>query len=146
MDLPLYTTDTRTELSDQRSAYTQFDRAFILTQVMRQAGNDPSQVQFRDILLKLRNAEITAQDWEELMKHTPTNVQDLTPFANALHLYPTVEAVVEYNITKLKDSNQPIATIKAIHTGANAAKASPDGLEAVICLAKSARVMLTSNL
>ena len=109
------TTDTRTELLDQgRSAYTQFDRAFILTQVMRQAGNDPSQVQFRDILLKLRNA---AQDWEELMKHTPTNVQDLTPFANALHLYPTVEAVVEYNITKLKDSNQPIATIKAIHTG-----------------------------
>ena len=82
MDLPLYTTDTRTELLDQgRSAYTQFDRAFILTQVMRQAGNDPSQVQFRDILLKLRNAEITAQDWEEL---TPTNVQDLTPFVNAL--------------------------------------------------------------
>ena len=48
-------------------------------------------------------------------------------------LYPTVEAVVEYNI----------------NTGANAAKASPDdasGLEAVVCLAKSARVMLTSNL
>ena len=53
---------------------------------MRQAGNDPSQVQFRNILLRLRNAEITVQDWEELMKHTPTNVQDLTPFANALHL------------------------------------------------------------
>ena len=39
--------------------------------------------------------------------------------------------------------------IKAVHTGANAAKASADdagGLEAVIFLAKSARVMLTSNL
>ena len=83
------------------------------------------------------------------MKQTPTNVTDLTPFAEALHLYPTVEAVVEHNIDKLKDCGQPIATIKAVHTGANAAKASSDdagGLEAVICLAKSARVMLTSNL
>ncbi len=150
MDLPLYTTDTRSELSDQgRTAYLQFDKAFILTQVMRQAGNDPHQVLFKDILLRLRNAQITNQDWQELMKQTPTNVQDLTPFVNALHLYPTVEAVVEYNIAKLKDSRHPIATIKAVHTGANAAKASCDdasGLEAVVCLSKSARVMLTSNL
>jgi len=149
MDLPLYTTDTRTELSDQgRTAYLQFDRAFTLTQVMRQAGDDPQQMQFRDILLHLRNAQVTNQDWEKLMKQTPTNVQDLTPFANALHLYPTVEAVVEHNVTKLKNSSQPIATIKAVHTGANAAKASSDdasGLEAVVCLAKSARVMLTTN-
>ena len=83
------------------------------------------------------------------MKQTPTKVLDLTPFASALHFYPTAEAVVEHNATKLKDSGQPIAPIKAVHTGANAAKASPDdasGLEAVVCLAKSARVMLTSNL
>ena len=55
------------------------------------------------------------------MKQTRTDVQDLAPFANALCLYPTVEAVVEHNVTKLKDSGQPIATTKAIHTGANAA-------------------------
>ena len=147
MDLPLYTTDSRSELSDQgRTAYLQFDRAFILTQVMRQAGSDPDQVKFRDILLRLRDAQATTADWNELMKQTPTNVQDLTPFTNALHLYPTVEAVVEHNVTKLKDSSHPIA---AVHTGANAAKASPDdagGLEAVVFLAKSARVMLNSNL
>ena len=150
MDLPLYTTDSRSDLSDQgRTAYLQFDKAFTLTQVMCQAGSDPDQVRFRDILLRLRNAQVTKEDWEELMKHTPTIVQDLTPFTSALHLYPTVEAVVEHNISKLKDSSQPIATIKAVHTGANAAKASSDdasGLEAVVCLAKSARVMLTSNL
>ena len=150
MDLPLYTTDSRSDLSDQgRTAYLQFDKALTLTQVMRQAGSDPDQVHFRDILLRLRNAQVTKEDWEELMKHTPTIVQDLTPFTSALHLYPTVEAVVEHNVSKLKDSSQPIATIKAVHTGANAAKASSDdasGLEAVVCLAKSARVMLTSNL
>ncbi len=150
MDLPLYTTDTRSDLSDQgRTAYLEFDKAFTLTRIMRQAGNDPDQVRFRDILLRLRNAQVTMQDWNCLMEQTPTQVADLTPFANALRLYPTVEAVVQYNVAKLEASGKPIATIKAVHTGANAAKASSDdasGLEAVICLAKSARVMLTSNL
>lgn len=83
------------------------------------------------------------------MEQTPVNVTDHTPFYTALHFYPTVEAVVEHNITKLKASGQPIATIKAVHSGAYAAKASPDdagGLEAVVCPAKSAHVMLTSNL
>ena len=149
MDLPLYTTDSRSELSDQgRAAYQQFNQAVVLDQVMRQAGQDHEQVLFRDILLRLRDAKVTIADWKYLMMQTPTLVQDLSPFANALHLHPTVEAVVEHNVTQLRASNQPIATIKAVHTGANASKAPADdagGLEAVICLARSARVMLTSN-
>ena len=83
------------------------------------------------------------------MTHTPTRVQDVTAFTSALHVIPTVEAVVEYNVAQLQASGQPISTIKAVHTGANAAKAPADnagGLEAAICLATSARVMLTSNL
>ena len=150
MDLPLYTTDSRSELSDQgRAAYQQFNQAFVLDQVMRQAGQDPQQVLFRDLLLRLTDTKVTVADWKHLMTQTPTLVQDLSPFANALHLHPTVEAVVEHNVTQLRASNQPIATIKAVHTGANASKAPADdagGLEAVICLAQSARVMLTSNL
>ena len=138
MDRPLYTTDGCSKLSDQeRTAYVQFNMAFVLTQVMRQAGSDPDQVRFRDILLRLRGAQVTPDDWEALMKQTPTKVLDLTPFASALHLYPTVEAVVEHNVTKLKDSGQPIAPIKAVHTGANAAKASPDdasGLHGSSCV------------
>ena len=142
MDLPLYTTDSRSELSDQgRAAYQTFTQAVVLDQVMRQAGQDPEQVKFRDILLRLRNAEVTVTDWNHLMTRTRTQVQDVSPFSSALHLIPTVEAVDEYNIAQLQASGQPIATIKAVHTGPNAG-----GLEAVICLAKSARVMLTSNL
>ena len=57
------------------------------------------------------------QDWQHLMKQTPAQVQDLAPFCNALHLYPTIEAVAEHNATELRASGQPIATIKAIHTG-----------------------------
>ena len=44
---------------------------------------------------------------------------------------------------------QYIATIKAVHTGANASKAPGDdagGLEAIVCLAKWARVILIINL
>lgn len=92
---------------------------------------------------------ICMEDWNCLMTQTPTSVADLTPLSNALHLYLTIKAVVEHNVAKLQASGQPIATIKAIHTGPNAAKASPDdasGLEAVVCLAKSACVMLTGNL
>ena len=60
------------------------------------------------------------------MERTPTKVQDTTPFHTALRLYPTTEAVVEHNVSKLHASGQPVATIKAVHTGANASKASPD--------------------
>ena len=83
------------------------------------------------------------------MKQTPAQVQDLEQFRNALHLYPTIEAVAEYNVTKLHANDQPIATVKAVHTGPNASKTSPDdaaGLEPMICTAHGARVMLTANL
>ena len=136
--------------SDQgRAAYLQFHKAFTLTQNMPEAGQDPEQVHFRDTLLLLRNAEATVEDWNYLMTQTPTSVADLSPFTHALCSHPTVEAVVEHNVAKLQASGQPIATIKAVHTGANAAKASPDcasRLEAVVCLAKSACALLTSNL
>ena len=86
---------------------------------------------------------MTVADWKHLMEQTPTKVQDPFVFSEALQLHPTVEAVVEHNVTKLHASGQPV------HTGANAAKAPADdagGLEAVICLANSARDMLTCNL
>ena len=62
---------------------------------------------------------------------------------------PTVQADAEYNVAKLRNREEPIATIKAVHTGPNASKASPEdaaGLEPVIYLAHGPRVMLTSNI
>jgi len=82
------------------------------------------------------------------MTRTPAYISNASSFANALHLFPTGEAVVEYNITKLHACGQPI-TIKAVHSGANASKASADdagGLFPVVCLSRGARVMLSSNL
>ena len=85
------------------AAYQLFDRAVVLKQVMRQSGQHPDQVLFRDILLCLRDARLTISDWEQLMKQTPAEVVNLAPFTNALQLHPTIEAVVEHN-TYLKTS------------------------------------------
>ena len=52
MDLPLYTTMPRTDLSDLGSTtYHTFNKAIVLDQVMRQSGEDADQILFRDILL-----------------------------------------------------------------------------------------------
>ena len=150
MDLPLYTTVSRTELSDLGSAnYHMFDRAVVLDVVMRQAGKDAGQELFRSLLMRLRNGESTEDDWRQMMKRTPAEVGDVTAFDGALRLYPTVEAVAEYNANKLRASGQPIAVIRAVHTGPDASRASMDeagGLEPVVCLAHGARVMLCANL
>jgi len=72
MDLPLYTTAARSALSDLGSAaYQLFDRAVVLKQVMYQSGQSPTQVLFHDILLRLRDARLTENDWEQLMEQTP---------------------------------------------------------------------------
>ena len=70
-------------------------------------------------------------------------------FDDALHLYPTTEVLTAFNMLGLQANGQSVATIKALHCGPNAAKASADGTlepEPVIALAHGARVMLTFNL
>lgn len=49
-------------------------------------------------------------------------------------------------MSRLKACGQPIATIKAVHSGPSAAKASTDDAGGLICLANGARIMLTANL
>ena len=149
MDLPLYTTVSRTELSDLRSAdYHLFDKAIVLDQVMRQAGVDTEQQLFRD-LLRLRDGQTTVEDWKHLMKQTPAVVGATTPFAEALHLFATASDVAEHNIHKLHASGQPVAMLKAVHNGPGAFKATSEeagGLDPVICIAQDAKVMLCANL
>ncbi len=56
------------------------------------------------------------------MRRTPTEVGDVTSFNGALHLCSTKEAVANHNIEKLHAIEQPVALIKAIHTGPGAGK------------------------
>ena len=66
---------------------------------------------------------------------------DSTAFDDALHLHSTVQAVTEYN-AMLCNTEEPIATMKAVHTSPNASKASSEdasGLEPIIWLVHGAR-------
>jgi len=113
---------------------------------MHQSGDD--QIISQNILLWLHDGKTTIADWQELMKQTPRHV-DIAAFSSAIHLFPTMQSVAEHNMEKLQASNRPIATIKAIHTGLHASKASSEetgGLESVIYLAHTALVMLIVNL
>ena len=114
MNLPfiLYSTTSHNELSDLGcTVYRSFNRVVTLDKIICQSGEDPQQVLFHDLLLRLRNGKTTISDCKELLKCTPTKIADVLDFACAVHLYPTVEAIVEYNISQLQDLNRPIATI-----------------------------------
>ena len=68
MELPLYMSVPKSSSSDLgRSAYQTFDKAVVLTQVMRQRGQDQEQVKFQENLLRLRDASVTRADWDHLM-------------------------------------------------------------------------------
>ena len=98
----------------------------VLDRVMRQAGQDAGQELFRSLLLRLRNAELTVEDWKHLMTRTAGDVGDIRQFDTALHLYPTIEAVAEHNVAKLCASGHPVAVLRAVHTGPGASKPSCD--------------------
>ena len=53
-------------------------------------------VRLRELLLHLRDEEVSVTDWELLM--TCHSRVDSFAFDDALHLHPTVQAVAEYNV------------------------------------------------
>ena len=111
MDLPLYTTITRNDMSDLGStAYHCFNNAVVLDQIMHQQDdNYCSKISFFTSGMVRQPFLI---GWEKLMRCTPSQVGDMSSFHCALHLLPTVNAVTEYNLTKLRELNRPIAVIK----------------------------------
>ena len=126
MDQPLYTCQSETAASDLgRTTYQMFGTAVTLTQVMRQNGDDSSQVRFRKLLLHLRDGAVTTADWELLMTHCLSRISNADDFRDSLHLYPTVEAVAQHNLTTLQSCGQPVAIIKAVHSGPGQQRPAP---------------------
>uniref|UniRef100_A0A1X7UUR4 Uncharacterized protein n=1 Tax=Amphimedon queenslandica TaxID=400682 RepID=A0A1X7UUR4_AMPQE len=74
----------------------QFETKFTLTKVMSQSGQDPDQIRFLDILMRLRNGDTAMEDWNHLIELTPTRVQDESPCINAFRLFPTGKAVADH--------------------------------------------------
>ena len=130
-------------------AYHMFDKVVKLTVNQRVQGMTSKQVQFRDLLLRLRKGESTVDDWKLLLTRQPSNVTNLCDFEAATRLFYSNEQVANYNHVQLTKLEHPIVHINAHHSSALAKKISSDdmsGLEPVVFLAKGARVMLTMNL
>ena len=107
------------------------------------------QVVFRDLLLRLRKGESTVDDWTLLLTCQPSAISNLNEFEDSTRLFYSNDQVAGYNHDQVIKLEHPVAQINTCHSSAIAKKvASEDmsGLEHVVFLAKSARVMLTMNL
>ena len=149
-DRPLYALPSYHDLSVHGyHIYQMFTTVVILDQVVRQAGVTPEAQRFRDLLLHLRDGNVTQADWQLLLQRDPSKVSNRSDFADALRLFYDKESVAQYNIGKLRSLGEPIAHINAIHSNSVAATSKADdagGLHPVVYLCSNARVMLTANL
>jgi ATP-dependent DNA helicase PIF1 len=131
-----------------RMAYQQVQHAFFLDTVIRQ-GSD---IVFRDLLLRLRDGDISSADWKLLCTRDNVNAIVLEPgFADCSYLFPTRAAVFQHNYCQLRKGENAIAVINAEHplkdkTSKIATSDDAGGLEAQIALRLDAKVMLIHNL
>ena len=149
-DKPLYHAKPSNAVGEQGfQAYRMFDKVVKLTVNQRVQGMNFEQVQFRDLLLRLRKGDSTVDDWKLLLTRQPSNVTNLCDFEDATRLFYSNEQVANYNHEQLAKLKNPIAHINARHSSSLAKKIPSDdmsGLEPMVFLAKGARVMLIMNL
>ena len=128
-----------------------FDKTIRLTEIMRQQGDDPASIRFRQTLGELRENRLTREGWEFLCTRVANQLSpaELASLDGALRLYFTRAEVHETNSTNLAATNRPVKKISARHTGRKAAKAieeEAEGLSVEIFVCIGAKVMLTTNL
>ena len=87
-----------------------FDTFITLETIFRQQGNSPSQTAFRQILLNLRNATPTVEDWALLMTRTTSCLSHVknSSFEQSINLYPTNSSITLHNKHMMKQINMRI--------------------------------------
>jgi ATP-dependent exoDNAse (exonuclease V) alpha subunit len=129
--------------------YRMSDKVVKLTVNHRVQGMSAEQIQFRELLLRLRKGESTVDDWKLLLTRQPSAVTNLSDFQDSTRLFYSNEQVANYNHQQLTKLKHPVAQIRACHSSATAAKIPSEdmsGLEPIVFLVKGAKVMLTTNL
>lgn len=156
-DTPLYApppthTSSAAELARMGSiVYHNFKTSHRLKTVVRQEGNSPEQIQFRDTLRHASEGKLSMDEWRFLIQRHEQNLSavERNKFRHAPHLYTTRREVAELNLKTLLELGHPCARVKAVHTGPRAEQAPPDeagGLEPYLVLSKGAKVMISRNL
>jgi len=89
--------------------YRGFDTTIELDVVRRQEGTDPAALRFKETLDRLRDGEVTYEDWKLLASRVQSQVpEDVSRFKDALRIYTTTERVLDYNFRKLRDLSRPV--------------------------------------
>jgi hypothetical protein len=121
-----------------------------LNRVMRQRGEDPQSLRFREVLQHLCGSSMVPEDIQFLNQRY---IHELPPrekagFDDALYLCPTNQMVDQINTAKLATANKPVLIVPAKYTG-QGKKASDDDAEGLVkelLLREGAKIMLTRNL
>lgn len=132
------------DVQSGQDLYKSIESAVILPESFRQ---NVQQQEFRNILDRISNGEITHSDWLRLNSRR-LDALDSRMFVDSIRLFDTNLKVHEFNETKLR-TFQHVYRVKAINNCAEALRATSktaDNLENVIHLAIGARVMLRKNL
>jgi ATP-dependent DNA helicase PIF1 len=135
-----------------KKAYESFTATIVLTQVMRQQGEDEESRRFRQALNELREDNVTEQSWRLFLTRTKTavGVAVTEQFADAVRIYNTNSLVNDFNHATLRDLNKAVISIEAKHTGPrearNASYEEAENLHKTVLLCKGAKVRLTQNI
>jgi hypothetical protein len=89
--------------TEGRKAYESFNKSITLIEVLRQQGDSPAQIAFRDALMCLRTYDTTAEDHAIYSTRFWNNLSpaEQDEFREVLHLLPTREVVDMANKTQL---------------------------------------------
>jgi len=107
------------------TVYNMFTTVVFLSQTLRQSGSIPAAESFRDFLSRLRDGNITHDDWQMLLTCTPQNAHQ---FTHVIRLFYTKERAAEYNLEKLHGLVTPVAKIEAIHSSPTQSYSLPNKL------------------
>ena len=87
-DKPLYHAIPANSIGKQGYlTYQMFDKVVKLNINQRVQGDSPEQIEFRELLLRLRKGESTVSDWRLLLTRQPTNVDNLTECKGAVRFF-----------------------------------------------------------
>ena len=155
-DKPLY--GSLTTVKDKKNKcyqkglnlYTMFTKAIVLTEIMRQQGDDEEE--FRYVLKQLSKGKFTEKDWEwmkpqNLATMSETDQQQFKDTAIMLCAFNRDRN--KHNIYKIKQLGNPVAQLKAENCNSIAANASAQtagGLPNSSIIAEGAEMMLVVNL
>jgi hypothetical protein len=140
------------EYHQGRTAYELFAATVVLTQVMRQQGEDGESYRFQQALNELREDAVTEQSWRLFLTRTKIAVGTAVTqqFANAIWIYNTNSLVDNFNHAQLRDLNKPVISVEARHTGSQEARDASykdaENLHKTVLLWKGARIRLTQNI